>query len=452
MEQERKYWNMEMEPILNTPQMREIQLRKIKKLVKRLYESKPFWRERMEKVKVKPEDIKSFDDFRKRIPVFDKAQRRQLVEECEMDMIKVVDKTIGVPIENVCLMAATSGTTGEPTPYPHTKHDIDWLSEIVARMLWRMGVRPGNRMVHAFGLSMFWAGVPYATFFQKVGACVLPVGAEAGAERVLRFIKLFKVDTLACTPSLAEHLIEKAPEVLGENVGNLGIKRLFCAGEPGAGIPEVRRKLETSYGAKLYDHGGSWGISCDYSEYQGMHHVADDLVYFELIDQETGEPLPFEDGARGVSVQTTFEGEGIVWLRESFGDVWQVFTEPCPCGQTGFRCKMVGRVDDMLKIKGVMVYPAAIDGVITGFVPKVTGEFRIVLDEPPPRVVPPLKLKVEFGEGVKENELESLAKEIVEKMHTKLKFRPQIQWVLPQTLKRSTYKTRLIEKAYEKKQ
>ncbi|MDD1776441.1 MAG: hypothetical protein LUP94_03700, partial [Candidatus Methanomethylicus sp.] len=267
MEQGRRYWNMEMESILNTPQMKEIQLEKMKKLVKRLYENKPFWKERMDRAKVKPEDIKSIKDFRYRIPVFDKAQRRQLAEECGMDMTKVVDKTIGVPLENICLMAATSGTTGEPTPYPHTEHDKSWLSEIVARMLWRMGLRPGNRVVHAFGLSMFWAGVPYATFFQKVGACIFPVGAEAGAERILHFIKLFKVDTLACTPSLAEHLIEKAPEVLGENVGDLGITRIFCAGEPGAGIPEVRRKLETSYGAKLYDHGGSWGISCDYPEY-----------------------------------------------------------------------------------------------------------------------------------------------------------------------------------------
>jgi phenylacetate-CoA ligase len=89
--------------------------------------------------------------------------------------------------------------------------------------------------------------------------------------------------------------------------------------------------------------------------------------------------------------------------------------------------------------------------VINSFVPRVTGEFRIVLDEPPPRVVPPLKLKVEYGEEVKQEELKGLANEIEEKMHLKLKFKPQIQWLPPQTLLRSTYKTKLIEKAYEKK-
>jgi phenylacetate-CoA ligase len=112
---------------------------------------------------------------------------------------------------------------------------------------------------------------------------------------------------------------------------------------------------------------------------------------------------------------------------------------------------MIGRTDDMLKIKGVMVYPAAIDGVITGFVPRVTGEFRIVLDEPPPRVVPPLRLKIEYGEGVKEEELGRLATEIEETMHMKLKFRPKVLWVPPKTLERFTYKTKFIEKAYEKK-
>ena len=104
----------------------------------------------------------------------------------------------------------------------------------------------------------------------------------------------------------------------------------------------------------------------------------------------------------------------------------------------------------MLKVKGVMVYPAAIDNVITSFAPRVTGEFRIVLDEPPPRVEPPLKLKVEYGEDVPQEHLEELAGEIGEKMHRMLKIRPKIHWVTPMSLERSTHKTRFIEKTYEK--
>ena len=441
-----------MESLLNTSEMKKIQLQKIKKLVSRLYNAKPFWRDWMDKAKVRPGDIKSLDDFSRRIPIFDKAQRRKLAEECDFDMSQVVDKTISIPLDNIVLMAATSGTTGEPTPYPFTKHDIDWLSDGLARVAWRMGIRPESRIVHAFGLSMFIAGVPYISSLQhSIGACILPVGAEGGTERILRYAKYFRVDTLACTPSLADHLIDKAPQILGDSIESLGIKRLFCAGEPGAGIPEIRNKIENAYKAKLFDHGASMGVSCDHPEYQGMHFVGDDKFYFELVNIETLEPIDFEDGAIGVPVQTTLEGEGFIWFRESLGDVFQIFTEPCPCGQTGFRYKVIGRTDDMLKIKGVIVYPAAIDGVINGFVPRVTGEFRIVLDEPPPRVVPPLKLKVEYGENVKQEEFDSLAKEIEQKMAAKLKFTPKIQWLAPNTLERYTHKTKFIEKAYDKR-
>ena len=451
MNQDRRYRNMEMESILNTPQVREMQLARVKKLVERLYETKPFWRDRLKKAGVKPEDIKTLDDYSHRVPVFDKAQRRKLYEDCDGDMVKVVDSVIGVDLDQICLMGATSGTTGEPTPYPLTQHDIAWCSENLGRMAWRMGLRPGDRMIHAFGLSMYLAGVPYAEFFQNSGPCVFPVGAEGGTDRILKFAEMFQATALACTPSLAEHLIEKAPESLGRPVSELSIRALFCGGEPGAGIPEVRNKIESAYKAKLYDSGAGFGLSCDWPEYQGMHHLADDNMLFELVDPDTYEPVPLEQGARGMPVQTTLLGEGFLWFRETIGDVCEVYTDPCPCGLTGFRYRVVGRTDDMLKIKGVIVYPAAIDGLINGFVPRVTGEFRIILDEPPPRVVPPLKLKVEYGEGVSPGDLPALAEEITAAMKGKLKFTPEIIWIPPQTLERSTYKTRFIEKAYEEK-
>ena len=451
MSDDRPYMNMEAEKLLNTPEVKALQLKKVQKLVERLYHTKPFWRGRLDEAGVKPEDIKSLDDYAKRVPVFDKAQRRKLYEDCGGDMIEVVDRVIGVSSDRICLMGATSGTTGEPTPYPLTRYDIQWCSENIGRMAWRIGLRPGDRMIHAFGLSMYLAGVPYAEFFQNSGPCVYPVGAESGAERILKFADMFKATAMACTPSLAEHLIDKAPDVIGRPVGDLSIRVLFCGGEPGAGIPEVRHKLESAYGARLFDSGAGFGISCDHGEYQGMHHVADDSMLFELVDPDTYEPLPFVQGMRGMPVQTTLEGEGFLWFRETIGDVCEIYTDPCPCGRTGFRYKVVGRTDDMLKIKGVIVYPAAIDGVVTGFVPRVTGEFRIILDEPPPRVVPPLKLKIEYGQGVSQEQLPELEKEILQVMKQRLNISPKITWLPPQTLERSTYKTNFIEKAYEKK-
>ena len=132
------------------------------------------------------------------------------------------------------------------------------------------------------------------------------------------------------------------------------------------------------------------------------------------------------------------------------GDIHQVFTSPCPCGLSGFRYKIVGRTDDMLKIKGVMVYPAQIKDVVESFAPRTTGAFRILLDEPPPRVVPPVKLKIEFGKDLRAEDLEQLKKDVEEKMHQAVKIRPQIEWIEPGTLERSDKKTQYIEKLYEK--
>ncbi|WP_202125256.1 phenylacetate--CoA ligase family protein [Actinomadura physcomitrii] len=439
---------MEIEPLLNTPEIRDLQWSRLQQLLHRLYEGKPFWRERMEAAGARPEELKGLDDFSRRMPIMDKAQRRQLLADCDGDVIRAVDRSIAVPVDEVVLMAATSGTTGEPTPYPHTERDNQVAAELFARLLWRAGLRRGDRVVHAFGLSMWLAGVPYVQRMQHSGVCLLPVGAEGGSQRILRFAKQFQADALFATPSLVEHLIEKAPELIGMPVGELGIKTIVCAGEPGAGIAEVRRRIQDAYGATLYDHGGGFGISCDHSEYQGMHHVADDKLIFELVDPDTREPVPFEHGARGLAVQTTLEAEGMLWMRETFGDIVQVFTEPCPCGASGFRFKVVGRADDMLKVKGVMVYPAAIDGVITGFAPRVTGEFRIVLDDPPPRVVPPLVLRVERGENVPDEQLPALANEIEERMSSTLKVSPRIEWVAPYTFERTGGKTNFFDRRY----
>jgi phenylacetate-CoA ligase len=301
---------------------------------------------------------------------------------------------------------------------------------------------------------MFLAGSPtLLTLEDFPGITIIPVGAEAGTARIINFTRLFGGDVLMCTPSLALHLIERAQEVMGESVKALGIKILLCGAEPGAGIPEVRNRIESEYGAKLFDAGAGAGVSCDYPEYQGMHWIADDMALYELVNPETGKNVPLKDGNTGLGVFTTLgaEGSGILGLRMTLGDVHQVFTSQCPCGKSGFRYKIVGRTDDMLKVKGVMVYPAQIKSVVESFIPRTTGEFRIQLDEPPPRVVPPVKIRIEFGEGTKKEDLEQLNREVEEKMHQQVKIRPQIEWIEPKTLERSDKKTQYIEKLYEKK-
>ena len=268
---------------------------------------------------------------------------------------------------------------------------------------------------------------------------------------MLQYMKYYKANVISCTPSLALHLIEKAPEHLGKLIKEMNIKTLLCGGEPGAGVPEVRRHLEGEYGALLYDVGAGYGVSCSHSEYQGMHWIADDFCHYQLVDPVTLELIPLENGAIGMAVFTPLEPESAVFfynLRTTLRDIHQVFTDPCPCGMSGFRYKIVGRADDMLKVKGVPIYPAAIQDVLNMFVPRVTGFFRIVLEVAPPRVLPPLKLKVEYGQGIAESELPSLENEILARMRAQNKITPAITWLKPNTLERSTKKTQWFEKAY----
>lgn len=453
MEGEREYWNMEIEPILNTPQMRKLQWSKMPRVLEWQYENSPFNRARFDKAGVKPGDIKSLDDFAAAIPPAGQPEVREVIAEVGLDMEKVLLHLFGKErMKDLYLLTTTTGTTGVPTPYPNFKAGIADFSEFASRAAWRAGLRAGHRVALCFGLSMHAAGTPWILWLQDYpGVMLIPIGAEAGTEKILQFMKMYGADIFLGTPSLALHLIEKAPEVLGEPVKSLGLEVIVCGAEPGAGIPEVRARLEEEYGARVYDAGAGYGASCDYPIYQGMHWLADDLAYYELVDPETGKPVPMEHGAAGLMCATSLHPEGAVWfdMRFTLGDIHQVFTEPCPCGRSGFRYKIVGRSDDMLKVKGVPVYPASIEGVIQGFVPRLTGHFRIVLTEKPPRVAPPLKLKVEHGEGVRGEELEHLAAEVTGEMHKLLKVRPDITWLRPGTLERETKKTQLLEKRYE---
>jgi phenylacetate-CoA ligase len=292
-----------------------------------------------------------------------------------------------------------------------------------------------------------------------MGCRALPVGAEGGTEKMLRLSELLKPTAIIGTPPLSEHLIEKSTEILGKPIGDIGIKQIVCAGAPGAGLPAVRKKIEGAYGCKLYDStGGGWGlhhVSCDYPEYQGMHVVCEDFaMWYDIVDPATNEPVEWKDGAIGHGIISSFDHEASPALKYAMGDLVQINTEPCPCGDPGWRFRILSRVDDMLIVKGINVYPAAVKNVVNTFVPRVTGEMRIVLDKPGPRVEPPLKMNVEYSSEVNEADLPDLKKEIEAKMSAQLKVRPDITFLAPNTLERAagpSAKGKLVEKLYEEK-
>lgn len=448
------YFDEKMYRMQGTAEMRELQEKKlIKNLNDNFNNNEVFRLACMAKGIQDLSNIKTIRDFQNAFPVGgeSRSQMEALIKGplWKGSLKDTMAYVQGVKPEDFVLMCATSGTTGIPTPYFFTEKSMRTMSEGYSRGCYMSGIVPGETVVHALALSMFGAGIPLVETFIRLGITVIPVGAEVGKEKLIQFSEYFKPTVIFCTPSYAQYLVDTVPD----KIKSLNFKRVVCGGEPGAGIPEVRKKIQDGFGCPLTDMMGLIGglalASCDLEEYAGMHHLSDDLYFFELVDPETKEPVPFEDGAVGQMLATTLEGP--VSPRGSSGDVAQVFTEPCQCGNPGWRLKIIGRTDDMLKVKGVIVYPSHIDDAVTHFSPRVTGEFRIVLDVPPPRVEPPLKLKVEYGESVKEEELDALATEIGDYMHNKLRIRPKINWVPPMSLERTALKTRFIEKTYETK-
>jgi len=443
----RPYWDMAVEPFLDSTEMRVQQWSKLEARLEEAYTSAPYWRRRFDAAGIRPEEIRSWDDFARRVPVFSKSDYRELAAENDGEMSRILADLMGPASKELIAIATTSGTTGDPTPYPLTRRDFRLWGELARRAAWRAGLRPGDFVLQGFGLSMFLAGVPVCMALAEMGVSAIPVGAEAGTRQILKFASLFKPRGMFCTPSLAEYMVEVG-EAEGIDLRDLGIEIMFSGGEPGAGLEAVRSRIEHAFGATLYDFAGGLGASCGVRPYSGMHWIVGDLAIMELVDPDTHEPIPLEEGAEGLAIYTPLEAPGLLGIRQSNGDLMRVNTHPCECGRTGWRYTMVGRNDDMLKVKGVLVYPVAIDGVIQSFVPRITGAFRIVLSEPPPRVVPPLRLRVERSPEIDRGGLLRLEKEIVEEMHRKVKVRPQIEWLEPYSLERSTKKTQLLEKAY----
>jgi phenylacetate-CoA ligase len=450
-------------PVLNaTPagqaeeQTRILQEAQLQRQIKYCYDNSDFYREKLDQVGAAPQDIVTMDDLRALPVLMNKDDERRSAEESLASRGHPFGRHLCAPVEELFLTGTTSGTTGMPTfTYTFTYNDVQTMSRGLGHRLAFNGVGKGDRVLFIFALGIY-ATTMTLWGIRGLGALPIDVDARAGSDLMLRFGDLARPDYLMCTPSLASHLVDRAPDIIGKQVGDMGFKGVMFTGEVGVSIPEVKKELEEQYGCRAYDYWAPAGhciaITCDSDEYHGMHATSPDLCtsFHDLVDPDTKEPVAIEDGAVGEMVITSLKREAAPLLKYGYGDIVQIFTEPCPaCGFPGRRIKLIGRSDDMLIVKGVNIYPSAIKEIISSFAPQVTGQLRIILEEPPPRVVPPLKIKLEHGEGTGLDELEGLGQAISGALHDQLKIRPLFQWVAPGTLEKSTRKTQVFEKAYK---
>jgi phenylacetate-CoA ligase len=395
-----------------------------------------YYRERLDEAGAAPEEIDSLAALADLPVLLDKESEAASQERSRIESGHPFGTHLCAPIDAVVGVASTSGTTGDPTYYAFTADDVALTDAQWAEAFLLGGVRPGDTVLHAFGLSMFLAGVPVVRALERMGARPVPVGAEAGSERLTKVARHMQPRAICCTPSYGEYLVGKGV------AADFGVEHIFCAGEPGAGLPEVRERLSAGFGGATVTDvlGGVHGVinvSCE--AHAGMHMLGQRHSIQQLMDPDTGAAIEPTDGATGVRVKTTLDWRAQPQLRASVGDVYEILTSPCECGRTEPRARVIGRVDDLLIVKGVKVYPATIQNLVFEFRPRLTGHFRIVLSERGPKVSPPLQMRVEVKDGA-----ESTLEELSAVMHSRLAVTPEIEAVAPGSLPRESHKTQLI--------
>jgi phenylacetate-CoA ligase len=372
-----------------------------------------------------------------------------LTDKSELRQTRTPGDPIGahlcVPPGEIVRIYSTSGTTGAPSYVPLTAEDLESWVTGSARSYAASGVAAGQRIVSTYNAGPFVAGAALAAF-DRIGLCHIPLGT-GNTERLLRSVDELRPEAVVLTPSYAAHVVEAATE-RRLNLRESSVERVLVAGEPGGGEPAFRARLEEGWGAKVTEAMGIgdigvslWG-ECE--EQDGMHLGARGFVHAELIDPETDAAVAMEDGAEGELVLTHLRHRAAPLLRFRTRDHVHVRTSPCRCGRTGPRIRCVGRTDDMLIVRGVNVFPSAVRDVVSAFAPDVSGHILVRPESAGVKQEPPLPVSVELAEGAEPDA--ALAEAIRARLRTVLVVQTRVDLVPWGSLRRSEYKSRLVER------
>jgi phenylacetate-CoA ligase len=405
-----------------------------------LLEHSAFYREKLRAAGVEsPQDAGGLGELG-RLPLTDKPELRATCTPANP-----VGAHLCADPSEIVRIYSTSGTTGVPSFVPLTADDLEsWITGS-ARSYAASGVRAGERVVSTYNAGPFVAGAALAAF-DRLGRCHIPVGT-GNTERLLRSVELLRPEAVVLTPSYAAYLVEQAPE-RGVDLRASSIERVLVAGEPGGGEPGFRTLLEEGWGARVTEAMGIgdigvslWG-ECEQQD--GMHLGARGLVHAELVDPGTGGAVEVEDGAEGELVLTHLRHRAAPHLRFRTRDHVHVRTGPCPCGRVSPRIRCLGRTDDMLIVRGVNVFPSAVREVVGEFVPRVSGHIRVRPRAPGVKQEPPLPVTVELARGAQP--APALADAIRARLRDVLVVQTQVELVPWGSLRRSDYKSTLVER------
>lgn len=427
-------WNPNKE-CMPREQLRELQGKRLQKLVAYVYHNVPFYRHKMQEMDLMPEDIRSIDDIVK-LPFTTKQDLRDNYPYGLM----------AAPKSEVVRVHASSGTTGNPTIVGYTRKDLAIWSEVMSRCLSAYGVTREDTFSVSYGYGLFTGGLGAHYGVENLGATVIPA-STGNTEKHVRLIRDLKITGIACTPSYALYLAETVDK-MGINKNDLSLRIGAFGAEPWT--EHMRQEIQERLGLKGYNLYGlseimGPGVSCE-CEAQHGSHIHEDHFYPEIIDPVTLEPLPI--GEQGELVFTTLTKEGMPLLRYRTKDLTSLMPGECACGRTSIRMTpIMGRSDDMLIIRGINVFPSQVESVILSM-KEFEPRYMLVVD----RVnnLDTLQVQVEVRRDYFNDDIGgmlALRKQLADKLKSVLSISADVKLMEPNSIQRSQGKSqRVIDK------
>ena len=422
------------EETLPREEIRKIQLERLQETVSRVYEKVEPYRKKMDDAGIKPEDIKSLDDL-KRLPFVTKQDMRD----------NYPFGLFAVPKNDLVRIHASSGTTGKPTVVGYTQGDLDVWTECVSRIACMGGATKDDVAQICFGYGMFTGALGLHYGLENIGATIIP-SSTGNSEKQIMYMKDFGTSLVVATPSYALRLAEVAREMGLDPVKDLNVKTLLVGSE--LLTDAMREEMHKYWGADVKitsNYGMSElmgpGVSGECLEVCGMH-INEDFFIPEIIDPVTEEVLP--EGEQGELVITCIKKEGIPLIRYRTRDITRLFYDKCKCGRTFCRMEnLSGRSDDMLKIRGVNVFPSQIEEVILG-IEELGPHYEIVLERD--GYLDKMTIKVELATITDSfSTLEKISTTLKSRLRTILGLDAKVMLESPNTLQRFEGKAKRVK-------
>jgi phenylacetate-CoA ligase len=419
-------------------------LERLKVVCRYAYDNAPFYRRKWDEAGFHPDHLRTLEDFEEKVPVVRKSDLREAQER-----VPPFGDYVCVPDGEIFHIHGTSGTTGRPTAFAIGREDWKAIANAHARIMWGMGMRPGDMIMIAAILSLYLGSWGALAGAERLHAKAFPFGAGAGGmtARCAQWLDLTRPAGFYGTPTYALHLAQTAIDN-GLDPRAFGLKHMFFSGEPGASIPGVRDRIEDFYGARVHDCGSMAEMTpfmnvAGTAETRGML-CWQDIVYTEVCDPNTMRRVPY--GQRGTPVYTHLERTSQPMIRLLSGDLTLWEDGPNPCGRTYPRLPqgIFGRIDDMFTIRGENVYPSEIDAVLNEMI-NYGGEHRIVITRE--AAMDELLLRVEadaatFAGG--EQKVRAFAADVGKAVQKLLGLRVLVEVVPQGSLPRTDFKARRV--------